>query len=39
MKENKQGNKLGTMPVGKLLASMAVPMMLSFFIQALYNIV
>jgi putative MATE family efflux protein len=32
-------NKLGTMPVGKLLISMAVPMMLSFFIQALYNIV
>ncbi|MBE6123535.1 MAG: MATE family efflux transporter [Erysipelotrichaceae bacterium] len=32
-------NKLGTMPVGKLLVSMAVPMMLSFFIQALYNIV
>ena len=27
------------MPVGKLLFSMAVPMMLSFFIQALYNIV
>lgn len=27
------------MPVGKLLISMAVPMMLSFFIQALYNIV
>ena len=32
-------NKLGTMPVGPLLISMAVPMMLSFFIQALYNIV
>ncbi len=32
-------NKLGTMPVGKLLISMAVPMMVSFFIQALYNIV
>lgn len=32
-------NKLGTMPVGKLLVTMAVPMMLSFFIQALYNIV
>ena len=39
MKENRQGNKLGTMPVGKLLVTMAVPMMLSFFIQALYNIV
>lgn len=32
-------NKLGSMPVGKLLVSMAVPMMVSFFIQALYNIV
>lgn len=32
-------NKLGSMPVGKLLVTMAVPMMLSFFIQALYNIV
>ncbi|MCR5796257.1 MAG: MATE family efflux transporter [Solobacterium sp.] len=32
-------NRLGTMPVGRLLISMAVPMMLSFFIQALYNIV
>ena len=32
-------NKLGTMPVGKLLVSMAVPMMLSFFIQAMYNII
>ena len=38
MSETKE-NKLGTMPVGKLLISMAVPMMLSFFIQALYNIV
>ena len=38
--ENRQGdNKLGTMPVGKLLLSMALPMMMSFFIQALYNIV
>ncbi|MBR2811150.1 MAG: MATE family efflux transporter [Solobacterium sp.] len=38
MSENKE-NRLGTMPVGPLLVSMAVPMMLSFFIQALYNIV
>ncbi len=36
---NNNQNKLGTMPVGKLLVSMAVPMMISFFIQALYNIV
>ena len=40
MSERKQKeNRLGTMPVDKLLISMAVPMMLSFFIQALYNIV
>ena len=32
-------NKLGTMPIGKLLAVMSVPMMVSMFIQALYNVV
>ena len=32
-------NKLGEMPVPKLIISMSVPMMLSFFIQALYNMV
>ena len=32
-------DKLGTMPIGKLLASMSLPIMVSFFIQALYNIV
>ena len=32
-------NKMGTMPVGKLLASMSIPMMLSMMVQALYNIV
>ena len=34
-----QNNKLGTMPIGRLLAVMSVPMMISFFIQALYNVV
>ena len=34
-----QENKMGTMPVGRLLASMAVPMMISMLVQALYNIV
>ena len=34
-----QENKLGVMPIGKLLVSMALPMMMSFFIQALYNMV
>lgn len=32
-------NRLGTMPIGKLLAVMSLPMMVSFFIQALYNMV
>lgn len=32
-------NKMGTMPVNKLLVSMAVPMMISMLVQAMYNIV
>ncbi len=32
-------NKMGTMPVGKLLASMSTPMMISMLVQAFYNIV
>ena len=32
-------NKMGVMPVGKLLADMAIPMMISMMVQALYNIV
>ena len=32
-------NELGTMPIGRLLAVMSVPMMVSMFIQALYNVV
>lgn len=32
-------NKMGVMPVGKLLASMAIPMMISMLVQALYNVV
>ena len=32
-------NKMGTMPINKLLLSMSVPMMLSMLVQALYNIV
>lgn len=32
-------NKMGTMPVNKLLISMAVPMMISMLVQALYNVV
>ena len=32
-------NKMGTMPVNKLLISMSVPMMISMLVQALYNVV
>ena len=39
MEEVRRENKLGTMPVGKLLVVMSVPTMFSMLIQALYNIV
>lgn len=32
-------NKMGVMPVGKLLFNMSLPMMISMLVQALYNIV
>ena len=32
-------NKMGTMPMGKLVLDMSLPMMLSLLIQSLYNIV
>lgn len=32
-------NKMGTMPVNRLLISMSLPMMISMLVQALYNIV
>ena len=32
-------NKMGTMPENRLLSSMAVPMMISMLVQALYNVV
>ena len=34
-----QENKMGVMPVGKLLVNMATPMILSMIVQALYNVV
>ena len=34
-----QENKMGVLPVNKLLVSMSVPIMLSMLVQALYNIV
>ncbi len=47
MKDNKtqsaspapQENKMGVMPIAPLLAGMAVPMMISMLVQALYNVV
>lgn len=35
----KNENKMGVMPVNKLLLSMSVPIMISMMVQALYNIV
>ena len=32
-------NKMGVMPVGKLLMNMALPMIISMLVQALYNVV
>ena len=34
-----QENKMGVMPVGKLLANMALPMIISMLVQAMYNVV
>ena len=34
-----QENKMGVMPVGKLLLNMALPMIISMMVQALYNVV
>lgn len=39
MSENIQENKMGIMPVPKLLFNMAIPMVVSMLMQALYNIV
>ncbi len=39
MSEQVQENKMGIMPVGKLLMSMSIPMMISMLVQALYNVV
>lgn len=39
MKEKESINKMGTMPVGRLMLSMGIPMILSMVLQAVYNIV
>ena len=37
--EQKKENKMGYMPVNKLLITMSLPMMISMMVQALYNVV
>ena len=39
MEETASENKMGTMPINKLLLSMAVPIMISMIVQAFYNVV
>ena len=39
MSQSETHNKMGTMPVGRLLISMALPMTVSMLFQALYNVV
>lgn len=39
MNEKETMNRMGTMPVNKLMLSMGIPMILSMMLQALYNIV
>ena len=36
---NPKENKMGTMPIGKLLFNMALPMIIAMTVQALYNVV
>ena len=37
--QSTQENKMGVMPIAPLLAGMAIPMMISMLVQALYNVV
>ncbi|MDD5938534.1 MAG: MATE family efflux transporter [Clostridiales bacterium] len=39
MSEQVQENKMGVMPVGRLLMNMSLPMMIAMLVQALYNVV
>ncbi len=39
MKQTNDSNRMGTMPVSKLMLSMGIPIILSMMMQALYNIV
>ena len=37
--DKRQENKMGVMPINRLLLTMSLPMMISMLVQALYNIV
>ncbi|MBR5516203.1 MAG: MATE family efflux transporter, partial [Clostridia bacterium] len=37
--KNTKENKMGTMPINRLVLTMSLPMMASMLVQALYNIV
>ena len=37
--EQTKENKMGTMPVNRLLITMSLPMVISMLVQALYNVV
>ena len=39
MSRQPEQNKMGTMPVNRLLISMSLPMIISMLVQALYNII
>ena len=37
--QNTKENKMGVMPIGRLILNMSLPMMISMLVQAMYNIV
>ena len=39
MERNLKENKMGTMPIGRLMFNMSLPMVISMLVQALYNVV
>ena len=39
MSNSLQENKMGTMPIGKLIISMSLPIMVSMLVSALYNVI
>ena len=39
MERPEKENKMGVMPVNRLLLNMAIPIMISMLVQALYNVV